>query len=283
MKKKKILVLLTLVAVIAIPFSVFAAASDAPVARCVRGFFGIDTSKLTDHQKADVKDYLKKMANLQKEFINKMVANGSITKEQGDAAIKKVDDMLKNQEENGFICGIGMGKAHWEGYGRRGVPGVIKTDPSKLTDQQKADLAEYFKKMTDLYKEYINKMIANGLMTKEQGDAATKKVDYMAKNFENNGMVMGRGGFGGFGFLGIKRIDTSKLTDQQKADLTDFRQKMTDLQKELINKMVANGLMTKEQGDAAVKKIDDMLKYSKENGFTSKMKMWKGRFGGRGK
>jgi len=277
MMKKTLLIILALIVVIAVPFSVFATTSDATAAKKVRGFFGIDSSKLTDSQKADITDYSKKMADLQKEFINKMISNGSMTKEQGDAAIKRIEE----QEQNGGIC---MGKGPWGGFeGKRGDFGKGKIDTSKLTDQQKTDLADISKKTSDLQKQFINKMVANGLMTKEQGDTATKRADDMAKNLENKGMFMGRGGFGGFGFMGMGGVNTSNLTDQQKADFADFLQKMNDLEKESINKMVANGLMTKEQGDAAIKRIDDMQKSIKENGLPNGMKMQKGRFGGHGR
>jgi len=280
MKKKKLVILLALIVIIAVPFSVFAATSDAPAAKKVRGFFGIDASKLTEQQKADVKDYSEKMADLQKQFINKMVENGSMTKEQGDAAIKRIDDMLQNGEVNGFMGGMG-------GFGRHGrQDGFVKNkiDFSKLTDQQKADLKASTKKMTDLQKELVSKMVANGLLTEEQGDAATQKIDSLAENSESSGygMMLGRGIFGGFGIFGVKGMDISKLTDQQKADLTDFSQKMADLQKESVNKMVANGLMTEEQGKAAIQRIDDMQNQIKENGFESMMGMKKGRKGGAG-
>ena len=102
LNKKTLIITLAMVVVIAVPFSVFAATSDTKAAKSVRSFFGIDSSKLTDQQKSDMKDYSTKMANLQKEFINKMVSNGTMTKEQGAAAIKKIDDMLAKGTTNGF-------------------------------------------------------------------------------------------------------------------------------------------------------------------------------------
>ncbi len=283
MKRSKLLILLTIIVGIAVPFSVYAATSDTTAARTVKGFLGIDTSKLTDKQKAAVEDYSKKMADLKKEFINEMVANGSMTKEQGDAAVKRVDDILANREENGSIGGMGMRKGHRGGYGKQGDFGINRIDASKLTDQQKADLNNTFRKITDLHKNFSSKMVANGLITKAQGDAAAKKIDAMVENLENSGarnyMGIGRGGLYNFGLLGIPGIGTSELTDQQKIDLTDFAQNMANLQKELVNKMVANGSMTKEQGNAAVERIDDMLKRCKENGFANGAEMKKGRFG----
>lgn len=264
MKKKKLILLFSLFAAVAIPASVFAATSDTSVAKSVRGFFGIDASKLTDDQKADVSTYSKKMADLQKEFINKMVENGSMTKEQGDAEIERIDEALQNGKVDGLTGGFNRG-------GKKGEAGMARIDTSKLTDEQKKDLTESSQKMAALQKELIGKMVANGLMTKEQGDAVIKKVDEAASSDKLGtigSMWMDKGGF----FLfGMKGIDTSKLTDVQKADLTDYSKKMADLQKELINKMVSSGLMTKTQGDTAIERIDNM----QENGFMNKSGMMK--------
>lgn len=114
---KRILIVIGIVLALAIPLTAFAATSDSPAAESIRGFCGIDTSKLTDQQKADLNDQFKKMADLRKESINKMVANGTLTKEQGDAALKRIDDMIKYHEENGFTGGFGMGKGFGGGRG----------------------------------------------------------------------------------------------------------------------------------------------------------------------
>lgn len=283
MKGKKVLITLAIAAMTMVPFSVFAATSDTSVARSVRGFFGIDASKLTDAQKADVKDYSQKMADLQKDFINKMVANGSLTQEQADAQIKNIDDMLKNGGENGLLPGFGKGKGDFKGHEKRGGE-INGLDTSKLTDAQKADLVDSYKKMADLQKELINKMVSDGLMTQEQGDASLKKVDEILTGIQQNGSFKGFGMMmGGFGFFGEKGMNSSKLTDQQKADLQDFSKKMADLQKELINKMVANGAMTQEQGDAAIQRIDNPAAYSKEKGMPNGKGMSRERFGKSGR
>lgn len=283
MKGKKVLIALSIAAMTMVPFSVFAATSDTSVARSVRGFFGIDASKLTDAQKADVKDYSQKMADLQKDFINKMVANGALTQEQADAQINKIDDMLKNGGENGLLPSFGKGKGDFKGHEKRGGE-INGLDTSKLTDAQKADLMDSYKKMADLQKELINKMVSDGLMTQEQGDASLKKVDEILATIQQNGSFRGFGiMMGGFGFFGEKGMNSSKLTDQQKADLQDFSNKMSELQKELINKMVASGAMTQEQGDAAIQRIDNAAAYPKEKGMPNGKGMGRERFGKSGK
>lgn len=277
MNKKKLLILLAIVVVIAVPFSVFAATSDTSAAKTVRGFFGIDTSKLNDQQKSDIKDYSTKMANLQKEFINKMVANGSMTKDQGDAAIKKIDDMLTKGSSSDFLFGMGKG-----GHGNNGNYRKNFIDTSKLTTAQITDLTAIYKKLAVQQKATITKMVANGLLTQAQADSASKAADDMLTKIGTTGLFIGRGGFEGFGSFGKFRIDTSKLTDTQKADLTDASKKMAELHKELINKMVDFSLLTKDQGEAAIKKIDAMQSTGILNGFSKNSGMRKGKFSGQG-
>lgn len=265
--KRKLILILAVVAVLTVSFTVFALASDTPAAQNIRWFFGIDTSKLTDQQKADMNDSIskmteqqkenaQKMADLQKEAIDKMVANGAMTKEQGDAAKAKIDEQLKNMEQNRLGKGFGLGM----GKGDFGFPGMSGMDLSKLTDEQKSALKETFTNMADLQKEAINKLVMDGAITKEQGDAAAKAIDNMVQNFDTKGlqfeMVLGRGCFIPWE---VKGFNTSKFTDEQKAVLKDYSTQIANLQKDAVNKLVADGVMTKEQGDAAIKRIDDMV------------------------
>ncbi len=285
MIKRKILIVAAIVTTLVVPFSVFAATSDSSTAKSIRGFFGIDTSKLTEKQKSDVKDYSQKLTQLQKDFINDMVENGSMTKEQSDDAIKKMEEAAKNAEAKGFIPGFGGGKGPGgPGVHERGGFGMEKIDTSKLTDQQKTDIVNIYKKMAAQQKDDVSKMVSNGLLTKDQGDNATKKIDEMLKDIQDNGFSKGMGmimgGFGGPRYFGIVRMDTSKLTDKQKADMTNAADKMTALQKELINKLVASSAMTKDQGDTAIKRIDEMLAFQKENGFQGGFEMKRRGFGG---
>ena len=58
-----------------------------------------------------------------------------------------------------------------------------------------------------------------------------------------------------------------ELTQQQQADLQESHQKMIDLRKETVNKMVQDGLMTEEQGQLALAQLDEMAEYYAENGY----------------
>ena len=214
LKKSKLLIVLIVFIVLVVPFSVFAATSDTQTAKTVRGFFGIDASKLTDTQKADASEYSKKLADLQKEFVNKMVANGAMTKEQGDAAIKNIDDTLKASQENGTIYGMLPGRGMFGNPGKQGGFGKGGIDTSKLSDAQKADLADIAGSMTELQKELAGKLAADGLLTKEQSDNIISKIDKMSAAEEKDNfqipMLMGRMGF--FGFIRTDGADNSKLT-----------------------------------------------------------------------
>jgi hypothetical protein len=218
----------------------------------IRGFFGIDTTKLTDAQKADVSNYTQKMADLEKEFINKMVSNGSMTKEKGDAAIKGIDDALKN----GTYSPAGMGK----GFGKQGDRGKHgdfqnhKIDTSKLTDTQKSDLEASYKKIADIQKELINKQVSEGLITQTQAEEAIKRID---ENLADGNNLDDMGRFG-FGFNHKFGCEQSELTDTQKAEIKDYSKKIADIQKEIINKEVSFGLLTKDQGDKEISRIDNM-------------------------
>ena len=273
---KKILTTMVIVGALAIPFSVFAATSDTAPAKAVRGFFGIDTSKLTDAQKTDVTDYTKKMSELQKEFVNKMVTNGSMTKEQGDAAIQRIENGVN---DGTFLKGFFGGKGFDGGFGKhgRGGFGLFGADVSKLTDEQKADLNDSFKKIADIQKELINKQVASGLITKEQGDAAIEKIEM---SIEDGSCFTGMGRFHGFG---IKNFDPSKQTEEQKAEMDEYSKKITEVQKEIINKMVSNGAITKEQGEAAIERMENMPEGMMKGGFSKGNGMGREGFGGRRK
>ncbi len=253
MKKRNIFIAVAVATSMVVPFSVFAANSDSAPAKNIRGFFRLDSSKLTDGQKADVKNYTEKMAQLQKDFINKMIENGSLTKKQGEAELKKVDEALAN----GTVSDLGMGRKGSAGHRGKGGFGMMgKIDISKLTESQKAELKTAYTNITTLQKEYINKLVSYNVLTKEQGEDATNKVNELSKKIESgnfvNGMMFGRDGIGLFG---IHKIDTSKLTDAQKKDLESYTTKMEALRKELVDKMVSTGVISKEKTDDKMKKF----------------------------
>ena len=80
----------------------------------------------------------------------------------------------------------------------------------------------------------------------------------------------------GFGFAGD---DTSKLTDQQKKDVDDYKQKLSALRKELVDKYVAAGVITREQGDAMLKRMEQKPGPGFEKGFGKGMMKGRGPHG----
>lgn len=277
--KKKIFVVLACVLAVSAPLTVFAATADTNAAKAIRGFFGIDSSALTDQQKADVSDYNQKMADLQKEFIEKMVANGALTREQGDDAAKKVDEALQNGGNLSVMPGFGPGKRGLEVHKYITGNGPLGVDTSKLTDQQKADLKAAGIKMAELKKGIVNDLAAKGTITQEQGEAAVKKLEDSILNIGENDFFKGLGMLpGGFDLFGIRGIDTSGLTDQQKAELKDSISKVAQLQKEIINTLVENGTITREKGDALTNRIDTVSQNFNVEGRGMGMAMKRGGF-----
>ena len=123
---KKFIVIALIIAAILIPLTAFAATNDVvPTQTPAQGAKvekarppQIDPSKLTDAQKKDLEDQHLKMIALQKETIAKMVANSTITKEQGDEMISRMDQMEKTRIEKGIVPMPFMGKGQM-GKGNR--------------------------------------------------------------------------------------------------------------------------------------------------------------------
>lgn len=271
MKKRKIIIILAVMIAILIPFTAFAAGAGNQTIKSVMGFFGIDTSKLTDQQKTDIATYNQKLADLMKEFVNKMVSDGIMTQDQGNKFTTMIDNMLKNANINNHPLFLGMGK---RGFDKNDFG--LKIDTSKLTDQQKANIKAIYQKMANTTKDYIDKLVSEGLLTSDQATAIKSKIDNMlnsnqsplGKNFMMEGLFK----------FPIGKINPSKITDQQKTEFTNYSKQMMELQKELIDKYVEYGLITKDQGDALKSKIDNMEKNIEQNGFTKSFHMKKGKF-----
>jgi hypothetical protein len=115
---KKILIVITIVAALAIPVTAFAANSNSPAAANIRSFcgIGINASNLTEQQRADLTASINKMFDLKKETINKMIQDGTITKEQGELALNRLEDMIKYHNVNGYGPGM-MRSGMMRGYG----------------------------------------------------------------------------------------------------------------------------------------------------------------------
>ena len=276
MNKKKLLISAAVITILVVPFSVFAASSDTTTAKNIRCFFGMDASKFTAEQKTTVQDYAQKAADLQKEFINKMVSNGALTAEQGKTETARIDERATSGETNGLLPGFGNGQSR----GRDGIKGgfgIAGIDVSTLTDTQRSDLIASYKEMLSAQKEFVGTLVSGGLLTEAQGKTATANIDSKISDIDKNGLANcgERLHMQGFEGLGLRGLNLSNITDAQKADLTNFTKKMAELRKALVNKMVADGVLTQAQGTSEIERIDNMT--SSDNGINLR----KG-FGGKG-
>ncbi|PKM80059.1 MAG: hypothetical protein CVU89_15495 [Firmicutes bacterium HGW-Firmicutes-14] len=96
--KKKLLVALSVILVLAFAIPAFAAVTDA--------------------QKTEILDIHKQMLELRKKLVDKYVEAGELTADEGKAIKDRVDEMEKYRDENGILPGPGM-----MGGGGRGCGG----------------------------------------------------------------------------------------------------------------------------------------------------------------
>jgi len=259
MKRNKWLIVLAVVLALAIPLTVFAANTDSPLTNSIKGFFGIDTSKLTPEQEQIITDYNKKIADLEKEFINKLLSEGLITQQQADNIIKNIDSKVSKANQDNVPFFIGGGRGFDKGYF-----GIGPIDTSKLTEQQKAAFTEIYKQMASLQKDIVNKLVSEGLLTQDQANKITSAIDNAIANADKKGYAM-FGGNDGLGFI-LRGVDPSKLTDQQKDELINYYKQMAQLQKQLVDKFVSFGVITQDQGNTIKNRIDTMVKNMEQNG-----------------
>jgi len=256
LKKNKWLIALAVILALAIPLTVFAANPEAGAK--IKSFFGIDTSKLTPQQKQMISDYNKKIADLEKEFVNKLVDAGLITRQQADNIIKNIDERVSKANENNvpfFMGGKGFD---------RGFFGIGRIDTSKFTDEQKKALEDIYKQMAELQKNLVNKLVSEGVLTQDQANKIINAIDNAVANADKNLYAM-FGGKDGLGFI-LRGIDPSKLTEQQKNELINYFKQMAQLQKQLVDKLVSFGTITQDQGNTIKNRIDEMVKNIEQNG-----------------
>jgi hypothetical protein len=124
---KKILIILVAVIVLSVPVAVYAASVNSETAKNMKGScsLGVDTADLTEQQKEDLEETFNQMVEVRKESISKMVENGLMSKEEADAALEQLNEMIEYHEENGYGMGMGMGmmKGSALGHGKMGRKG----------------------------------------------------------------------------------------------------------------------------------------------------------------
>ena len=116
---KKAAIIMALIFALALPITAFAGTTNSPIGNSIRQFCGIDTSNLTTAQKTDMMNSWKNVMEAKKDSVKKMVENKTITKAEGDATLKSIDEMIKYRTENGFGTGLGNGNGYgmMNGYG----------------------------------------------------------------------------------------------------------------------------------------------------------------------
>lgn len=276
MKLKKGLIAATVAVALIVPTTVFAATSTSTAAIKIRGLLGIDGSKLTASQLADVTDYAKKAAELQKSLLDKMVANGSMTQAQADAEKAQIDKNLANGD---IFVGAGN-KGHGDFKGNR-------IDTSKFTDAQKTTLLGLEKEQLTLQKELTKLLVEQKLITQAQADTYNKEIDtaiaaLSTTNFNNR--MLGA-------FCSIKELQGVTLTDTQKTAILGWSAKAADVHKKIVALYKDAGVITQAQADTMNTQIDakasDPLSFNRmgngmTNGMMGKGMMGKGMMGGKG-
>ena len=102
---KKFLAGIMIASALALPLTSFAAppvTSSTPSTSSKPAHPRIDYGKLTDQQKKDMVDSMKAVLQARRLAVLKMVENKTITKEQGDAMIGKIDARIDYLNQHGF-------------------------------------------------------------------------------------------------------------------------------------------------------------------------------------
>lgn len=132
--------------------------------------------EMTAEQKADFKAYQEKRIQLQKEFLQNEVAAGRISQAQADARISLMQDRVKLMESTDF-----QALSQW------------RNDPEAIKQRD-----ALHKKMIDLRKEYINKQVENGQISRERANVILEDLNNDAQ-FRHGGH-RGGGYGGGYGY-----------------------------------------------------------------------------------
>lgn len=85
---------------------------------------------LSDTQKGQINDLYDQIANLRKQVVQKYVDSGVLTKDQGDQALKNIDNATKYQKDNsdnpGYGPGSGCGGGGFGMMGGNGGGGMMR-------------------------------------------------------------------------------------------------------------------------------------------------------------
>ncbi len=133
-------------------------------------------------------------------------------------------------------------------------------DASTLTETQKTDVQTYQDKLAQLKKDFYATMVKDGTLTQAEADAAIAKIESdLASGTLLDGLAdEGHGKGGRMEERGFAMMDTSKLTDAQKADLKTVTDKIVANENARLAKMVELKVLTQAQADSQLKVLADM-------------------------
>jgi hypothetical protein len=149
---KRVIVAILLLIAVAIPLAVFAEAPYTGGAGKSCGKPGTGQPGLTEQQRRDMLDSSISVLIAKKEAVGILMKSGVISKEQGETVIARLDMEIEYRGKYGMM--------------KRG----IVFDPESLTKQQEKDLLDAYVRVMEARMDFVEKMVKNGSMTREQGD-----------------------------------------------------------------------------------------------------------------
>ena len=135
--KKWTLISVLVLALMAVPVVAYAAGFGIPGMGLGTGqgnqgtqgncpYSGVDSSTLTDEQKAEIAAAFQSRMEERKAAVQEQLNAGTITRDQAEAALQRIDAMIQYHQENGFTCqgqGQGQGLRQGRGNGQNMGPG----------------------------------------------------------------------------------------------------------------------------------------------------------------
>lgn len=256
--KKRLITYLVVLFVAILPVSAFANNTNGQ--NSFKGFLSIDSSKLSDTQKADIKAYNQKLADLQKELLNQMVKNGTITQAQADTEIKKIDEALKNNDGTKLIKGFGVGVIkNFKNNETKKTPNngsnnttstVTSVYTPTLTTTQKDVLKANLIDIANLNKATVATLVSKNVITDTKAKAESDKLDLYIANLNKNGLPVRFNPINQSNFGLIRYSQNPKLTEDQKAVITNYTTQLLSLQKIMVTNLVSFNTLTQAQADS---------------------------------
>ncbi|WP_019878478.1 hypothetical protein [Succinispira mobilis] len=132
----------------------------------------------------------------------------------------------------------------------KGFRDGVHCNYADLSQEGKAEMQNYHQRKINLHQEFLQSQVAAGKMTQAEADA---KITLMQERFK----AMQSGNF--------QNRMAGAMSEQDRAQHQEFRDKMFALNKEHIKNMVANKSMTQEQADKMLERMATMQAGPKGN------------------